>query len=155
MTSVLTEKPDAVCPGEKGPWITQIQPCDTFIGFYVARNPRLDPFRDPSKGKYMRLLLVDRGLLLHVDRLECRVVRSQLLQCRVTRVEGCRQWRCSVGHELPRSIGNLVSTTMMKIMHIHADRARALATFSKFFSSHVRSMIGSDVFVSPNADRCR
>jgi len=60
MSSVSTEKPDAVCTGEKGPWITQIQPGDTFIGFYVARNPRLDPFRDPSKGKYMRLLLVDR-----------------------------------------------------------------------------------------------
>ena len=41
MTSVLTEQPGAVCPGEKGPWITQFQPGDTFISFYVARNPRV------------------------------------------------------------------------------------------------------------------
>jgi len=41
MTSVLTEKPDTVYSGEKGPWISQIQPGDTFIGFYVARNPRV------------------------------------------------------------------------------------------------------------------
>jgi 3'-5' exoribonuclease len=45
---------------EKGPWVSDIQPGDEFIGFYVARNPRLDPYRDPSKGKYMRLLLSDR-----------------------------------------------------------------------------------------------
>ncbi len=44
----------------KGPWVSDIQPGDEFIGVYVARNPRLDPFRDPSKGKYMRLLLSDR-----------------------------------------------------------------------------------------------
>lgn len=30
------------------------------IGFYVARNPRPDPFRDAARGKYMRLLLVDK-----------------------------------------------------------------------------------------------
>jgi 3'-5' exoribonuclease len=45
---------------EKGPCVSDIQPGDEFIGFYVARNPRLDPYRDPSKGKYMRLLLSDR-----------------------------------------------------------------------------------------------
>jgi 3'-5' exoribonuclease len=44
----------------KGPWVSDIQPGDEFIGFYVARNPRLDPYRDPSKGKFMRLLLSDR-----------------------------------------------------------------------------------------------
>jgi len=44
----------------KGPWVSDIQPGDEFIGFYVARNPRLNPYRDPSKGKYMRFLLSDR-----------------------------------------------------------------------------------------------
>lgn len=38
----------------KGPWVSDIQPGDEFIGFYVARNPRLDPYRDPSKGKVRR-----------------------------------------------------------------------------------------------------
>jgi len=45
---------------EKGSWISDLEPGMDFIGFYVARNPRLVPFRDPSKGKYMRLLLSDR-----------------------------------------------------------------------------------------------
>lgn len=45
---------------DKGPWISELKPGEGFIGFYVARNPRLDPFRDPSKGNYMRLLLSDR-----------------------------------------------------------------------------------------------
>ena len=47
--------------GDKGPWVCEIEPSDEFIGFYVARNPRLDPFRDPTKGKYMRLQLADRS----------------------------------------------------------------------------------------------
>ena len=38
----------------KGPWVSDIQPGDEFIGFYVARNPRLNPYRDPSKGKVRR-----------------------------------------------------------------------------------------------------
>jgi 3'-5' exoribonuclease len=46
---------------DKGPWVSELEPGDEFIGFYVARNPRLDPFRDPTKGKYMRLQLVDRS----------------------------------------------------------------------------------------------
>jgi 3'-5' exoribonuclease len=46
---------------DKGPWVSSLQPGDEFIGFYVARNPRLDPFRDATKGKYMRLQLADRS----------------------------------------------------------------------------------------------
>lgn len=46
---------------DKGPWVSELEPGDEFIGFYVARNPRLDPFRDPTKGKYMRLQLADRS----------------------------------------------------------------------------------------------
>ena len=45
---------------EKGPWVADIKPGDGFIGIYIARNPRLNPFRDPAKGNYMRLILVDR-----------------------------------------------------------------------------------------------
>jgi len=44
----------------KGAWVQDIKIGDQFIGFYVARNPRLDPYRDPSKGKYLRLSLSDR-----------------------------------------------------------------------------------------------
>lgn len=45
---------------EKGPWVADLEEGMEFIGYYVARNPRLDPFRDPGRGKYMRLQLVDR-----------------------------------------------------------------------------------------------
>ena len=45
---------------DKGPWVADLQLGMEFIGFYVARNPRLDSFRDPSRGKYLRLQLLDR-----------------------------------------------------------------------------------------------
>jgi hypothetical protein len=38
----------------KGLWVKDIKVGDQFIGFYVARNPRLDPYRDPAKGKVRR-----------------------------------------------------------------------------------------------------
>jgi len=49
-----TTKPD------KGPFVSDLQEGMGFIGYYVARNPRLDPFRDPSRGRYLRMQLVDR-----------------------------------------------------------------------------------------------
>jgi hypothetical protein len=39
---------------DKGPWISDLKPGHEFTGFHVARNPRLDPFRDVSEGKYMQ-----------------------------------------------------------------------------------------------------
>jgi 3'-5' exoribonuclease len=45
---------------DKGPWVVDLQLGMEFIGFYVARNPRLDSFRDPSRGKYLRMQLLDR-----------------------------------------------------------------------------------------------
>lgn len=45
---------------DKGPWVSELTPGQEFIGFYLARNPRLDPFRDPSRGRYLRMQLADR-----------------------------------------------------------------------------------------------
>jgi len=45
---------------DKGPFVTDLQEGMEFIGYYISRNPRLDPFRDPSRGKYLRMQLVDR-----------------------------------------------------------------------------------------------
>jgi len=45
---------------EKGPFVTDLLEGMEFIGYYISRNPRLDPFRDPSRGKYLRMQLVDR-----------------------------------------------------------------------------------------------
>ena len=49
------------CLPEQGPYLAELKPSEEFVGFYLARNPRLDPFRDPAKGKYMRLQLRDRS----------------------------------------------------------------------------------------------
>lgn len=56
-----TRHPPVDFQEDKGPWVSELEPGDEFIGFYVARNPRLDPFRDPAKGEYMRLQLADRS----------------------------------------------------------------------------------------------
>jgi 3'-5' exoribonuclease len=50
-----TQRPD------KGPWISEIQEGQKFVGFYLIRNPNLDPFKDPSRGHYLRFLLADRS----------------------------------------------------------------------------------------------
>jgi 3'-5' exoribonuclease len=46
---------------EKGPWLSEIEEGQTFVGFYLLRNPSLVPFKDPSRGQYLRLLLADRS----------------------------------------------------------------------------------------------
>jgi len=51
--------PDALHP-DKGPWITDLQEGQHFLGFYLIRNPRLESFRDPSRGHYLRMHLGDR-----------------------------------------------------------------------------------------------
>ena len=45
---------------DKGPWIVDLKDGDLFLGFYAISDLRLEPFRDPSRGKYLRLLLSDR-----------------------------------------------------------------------------------------------
>ncbi len=45
---------------EKGPWIVDLQAEDRFTGFYLARDARLRSFRDPSRGQYLRMNIVDR-----------------------------------------------------------------------------------------------
>lgn len=49
----------------KGPWVVDLTPATEFVGFYVARNVRLVPFRDPGRGKYLRLQLFDRSGLIN------------------------------------------------------------------------------------------
>ncbi len=46
---------------EKGPWIKDLKEGQRFIGFYLIRNPSLESFKDPTRGKYIRLLLADRS----------------------------------------------------------------------------------------------
>ncbi|MFQ5614905.1 MAG: 3'-5' exoribonuclease YhaM family protein [Anaerolineales bacterium] len=46
---------------QKGPYLRDLQPGDRFIGFYVVRNKQLEPFRDPSRGVFLTLILSDRS----------------------------------------------------------------------------------------------
>jgi 3'-5' exoribonuclease len=46
---------------EKGPWIADLEEGQRFMGFYLIRNPSLEAFKDPTRGKYIRLLLADRS----------------------------------------------------------------------------------------------
>jgi len=50
---------ETIKPG-KGPFVVDLQEGMEFIGYYIGRNPRLNPFRDPSRGKFLRMQLVDR-----------------------------------------------------------------------------------------------
>jgi len=53
-SNLETSKPD------KGPYVKDLREGMEFIGYFVGRNPRLDPFRDPGRGMYLRMQLVDR-----------------------------------------------------------------------------------------------
>ncbi len=46
---------------DKGPFVSDLKAGDHFVGFYVARDLRLEAFRDPGRGHYLRLWLADRS----------------------------------------------------------------------------------------------
>ncbi len=45
---------------QKGAFIRELQEGERFIGYYVLRNKQLEPFRDPSRGYFLTLILSDR-----------------------------------------------------------------------------------------------
>jgi len=45
---------------QKGPWVADLQADDHFSGFFLARDARLRSFRDPSRGQYLRMNIMDR-----------------------------------------------------------------------------------------------
>jgi len=44
----------------KGPFVAAMQPGERIVGFYMVADARLEPFRDPAKGKYLSLTLADK-----------------------------------------------------------------------------------------------
>ncbi len=46
---------------QKGPFLRDLTPGEGFIGFYVVHRKQLEPFRDPSRGYYLTLVLGDRS----------------------------------------------------------------------------------------------
>jgi 3'-5' exoribonuclease len=53
--------PETSLHPEKGPFLREIKPDDQFTGFYVLRSKQLEPFRDPSRGYFLTLILSDRS----------------------------------------------------------------------------------------------
>lgn len=46
---------------EKGPYLRSLSPGERFIGFYTLRAKQLEPFRDPTRGQFLTLVLSDRS----------------------------------------------------------------------------------------------
>ncbi len=73
----------------KGPWVADLKPDLEFIGYYVVRNPRLDPFRDPTRGKYLRMQLLDRTGLIEARMWDgAEVVYQEIKGCGPVKVDG-------------------------------------------------------------------
>lgn len=45
---------------QKGPWIADLKTGEVFTGFYLARDAQLRAFRDPSRGRFLRMNIMDR-----------------------------------------------------------------------------------------------
>jgi 3'-5' exoribonuclease len=45
---------------QKGPWVADLKAGDTFTGYYLARDAQLRAFRDPSRGHYLRMKIMDK-----------------------------------------------------------------------------------------------
>ncbi|MEW6716107.1 MAG: HD domain-containing protein [Chloroflexota bacterium] len=74
---------------QKGPFLRALQPGEHFTGFYVLRNKQLEPFRDPSRGHYLTLILSDRSGQLMGRVWENAEETSEQLEIRtVIKVEG-------------------------------------------------------------------
>lgn len=74
---------------DKGPKILDLKEGQHLVGFYLARDPRLETFRDPSRGTYLRLLLADRS-----GQMEARVweqaeeAAAAIEKSRIVKIEG-------------------------------------------------------------------
>ncbi len=75
-------------PG-KGVFLRQLEPEERFIGYFVLRSKTLEPFRDPTRGYYLTLVLSDRSgqSLAHVWE-NAEEVNQDILQGDVVKVDG-------------------------------------------------------------------
>lgn len=73
----------------KGPLLRRLNPGDRFTGYYVLRQKQLEPFRDPSRGYYLTLILGDRsGQLLARVWENAEDADNQLSKGAVVKVDG-------------------------------------------------------------------
>jgi len=74
---------------DKGPLIRDLNPGDHFIGYYLLRYKQLEPFRDPSRGRFLTLIVGDSS-----GQLQARVwedaeeADDQLHQGEVVKLDG-------------------------------------------------------------------
>jgi 3'-5' exoribonuclease len=73
----------------KGPFLHDLAPEQRFIGFYLTRRKQLDPFRDPSRGHYLTLILGDRsGQMLARVWENAEDIFPEIVQGEVVKVDG-------------------------------------------------------------------
>ncbi len=74
---------------EKGPYLRTLNPGEQFIGFFALRSKELEPFRDPSRGSYLTLVLSDRsGQMVGRVWENAEMVQEEIEQGRVVKVDG-------------------------------------------------------------------
>jgi 3'-5' exoribonuclease len=74
---------------DKGVFLRHLEPEERFIGYFVLRSKTLEPFRDPTRGYYLTLVLSDRSgqSLAHVWE-NAEAVNQDVLQGDVVKVDG-------------------------------------------------------------------
>ena len=74
---------------DKGPFLRELVEGERFMGFYLLRSKHLEPFRDPSKGYYLSLVLGDRsGQLLGRVWENAEEAAEEILQGEVLKIDG-------------------------------------------------------------------
>jgi 3'-5' exoribonuclease len=135
---------------DKGPWIGEMEEGDHFVGFYIAQDIELVPFRDPSRGYYLRFSLADRSGVLEAriwedaqetsadlgssaivkveGRLEAYKGRSQV---RVLRLREAEEGEFAIADLLPstgRDVAAMLSAIGSEISRMRDPHLRALCT---------------------------
>lgn len=74
---------------EKGPFVRDLRPEERFMGYYLLRRKRLEPFRDPSRGYFLTLIVSDRsGQILARVWEGAEEVDAELVQSEVVKIDG-------------------------------------------------------------------
>jgi 3'-5' exoribonuclease len=74
---------------DKGPFLRDLQPEERFIGYYVLRSKQLEPFRDPTRGYFLTLVLSDRSGQMQAHVWEGgEDVNESLVQGEMVKVDG-------------------------------------------------------------------
>ncbi len=74
---------------KKGPWVIDLKADDHFTGFYLARDVGLRSFRDPSRGHYLRMNIVDRTGSIEARAWEdAEMIEAWLQDAAVVKLEG-------------------------------------------------------------------